>query len=44
MKPAMLSIDSLKSAVLRLPDDVLSATRAAALANLDEHGLPTVQH
>lgn len=44
MKPATLSFDSLKNTVLRLPVDTLSATRAAALANLDEHGLPTVQH
>ncbi|MDH5621433.1 MAG: Fe-S cluster assembly protein SufD [Gammaproteobacteria bacterium] len=44
MKPSMLSVEGLKTAVSRLPDDALSATRAVALANLDEHGLPTVRH
>lgn len=29
---------------MRLPDDALTATREAALANLDEHGLPTVRN
>lgn len=29
---------------MRLPDDSLAATRAAALANLDENGLPTLKH
>jgi len=28
---------------MRLPDDALTATREAALANLDEHGLPTLR-
>lgn len=44
MKPAVLSIDGLREAVLRLPEDALTATREAALANLDEHGLPTVRN
>jgi Fe-S cluster assembly protein SufD len=44
MKQAGLSIEELRDAVLRLPDDSLAATRAAALANLDEKGLPTLKH
>lgn len=43
MKQVALSINELREAVLRLPDDALMATRKAALANLDEHGLPTVR-
>ncbi len=42
MKQVPLSIDKLREAVQRLPDDALSATREAALANLDELGLPTI--
>jgi len=44
MKQAALSIDALRQAVLRLPDDALTATREAALANLNEHGLPTTRN
>ncbi len=44
MKRVALSIDELRKAVLRLPEGALTAIRAAALANLDEHGLPTVRH
>jgi len=44
MKQAGLSIEELRDAVMRLPDDSLAATRAAALANLDENGLPTLKH
>ena len=44
MKSAGLSIEKLRDAVTRLPDDSLAATRAAALANLDENGLPTLKH
>lgn len=44
MKPVGLSIEKLRDAVTRLPDDSLAATRAAALANLDENGLPTLKH
>jgi Fe-S cluster assembly protein SufD len=43
MKTAALSIEKLREAVMRLPDDALAATRQAALANLDEHGLPSVK-
>ncbi len=43
MKQVALSIDDLREAVLRMPDDALTATREAALANLDEHGLPSVR-
>jgi hypothetical protein len=42
MKQAALSIEELRAAVMRLPDDGLSATRKAALANISEHGLPSV--
>jgi Fe-S cluster assembly protein SufD len=44
MKQATLSADALRGAVLRLPANALAATREAALANLDEHGLPTPRH
>ena len=43
MKSAALSIEKLREAVMRLPDDALAATREAALANLDEYGLPSVK-
>lgn len=43
MKSAALSIEDLRDAVMRLPDDALTATREAALANLDEHGLPSIR-
>jgi Fe-S cluster assembly protein SufD len=43
MKTAALSMEELRKAVTSLPDDALSATREIALANLDEHGLPSVR-
>ena len=43
MKQVALSINELREAVLRLPNDALTATRNAALASLDENGLPTVR-
>lgn len=43
MKQVSLSIDGLRNAVRRMPDDALTSIREAALANLDEHGLPTVR-
>ena len=36
-------MDALRDAVSRLPGSALSATRDAALANLDEQGLPTTR-
>ena len=42
MKQAALSMEKLREAVMRLPDDGLTATRMAALANFSEHGLPSV--
>ena len=44
MKPAAFSMAGLREAVRSLPNDALSATRDAALANFDEHGLPTTRH
>jgi len=44
MKQAALSMESLREAVLRLPEDGLSATRKVAMANISEHGLPSVSH
>ena len=44
MKHAALAMDRLRDVVQRLPHDALTATREAALANLDEHGLPTLRH
>ncbi len=43
MKQAALSIERLREAVKRMPSDALTATRKAALADLEEHGLPTVR-
>jgi len=43
MKQSALSIDDLREAVMRLPDDSLSATREAALASLDEQGFPSIR-
>jgi Fe-S cluster assembly protein SufD len=43
MKQSALSIDDLREAVMRLPDDSLTATREAALASLDEQGLPSIR-
>jgi len=43
MKQVPLSIDGLRQAQNKLPNDALSATREAALANLDQQGLPTVR-
>ena len=44
MKPAAFSMERLREAVRSLPNDALSTTRVAALANLDEHGFPTMRH
>ena len=43
MKQAALSLENLRAAVMRLPVDGLTSTRKAALANIDEHGLPSVR-
>ena len=43
MKPTALSIEGLREAVSRLPDNALTATRQAALANLHENGMPTAR-
>ena len=43
MKQQILSMDGMRDAVRQLPDDALSPVREAALAHLDEHGLPTVR-
>ena len=44
MKQQLLSIAGVRDAVLQLPDDALTPMREAALAHLDEHGLPTVRN
>ena len=36
-----LVFDALRDTVMAMPDDRLTAARHAALANLEEHGLPT---
>ncbi len=43
MKQAALSIDNLREAVLRMPDNGLTATRRAALAKIGRSGLPSVR-
>lgn len=43
MKQVSLSIEELRAAMLRLPNESLATAREAAFANLDEHGLPTVR-
>ncbi len=43
MKPSSLSIEHLRKFVHSLPNDALTETREAALANIDEHGLPSVR-
>ena len=43
MKPTALSIEGLREAVSRLPDNALTATRQAALAKLHQHGMPTAR-
>ena len=43
MKQSILAMDALRDAVSRLPGSALTATREAALANLDEQGLPTLR-
>ena len=43
MTQAALSIENLQEAVSRLPDDSLTATRRAALADINHHGLPSVR-
>ena len=44
MSKVSLSMDALRGAVERLPNDALAASRLAALAHLREHGLPTTRH
>ena len=44
MKHPTLSMDALRKTVGRLPGDALAPIRAAALANLEERGLPTSRH
>jgi len=44
MKLAALTMDKLRAVVQQLPDNALTASRQAALASLDERGLPTVRH
>lgn len=44
MTQAALEMSRLREAVQRLPQDALTSTREAALANLDQHGLPTLRH
>ncbi len=43
MKQQELSMVAMRDAVRQLPDDALTRVREAALAHLDEHGLPTVR-
>ncbi len=43
MKTVALSIEGLRRAVQRLPNDALSAMRNAALENLEDNGLPTLK-
>lgn len=43
MKQASLSMDGLRSVVRQMPDNGLAASREAALAHLDQHGLPTLR-
>ncbi len=43
MKQQVLSIDAIRNAVRQMPDDALTPIREAALAHLDEHGLPTLR-
>ncbi|MGI9248838.1 MAG: Fe-S cluster assembly protein SufD [Woeseiaceae bacterium] len=43
MKQVALSIDDLRDVVRQLPDNGLTPARQAALAHLDEHGLPTLR-
>ena len=43
MKQAALSMDNLREAVLRMPDNGLTATRRAALAKIGRSGLPSVR-
>ena len=43
MKSACLDIDRLRDAVRQLPNRALAPSRQAAVAHLDEHGLPTLR-
>ncbi|MGB5449374.1 MAG: hypothetical protein WBM80_10680, partial [Woeseiaceae bacterium] len=43
MKQASLSIDGLREVVRQLPANGLAPLREAALAHLDENGLPTLR-
>ena len=43
MKPSSLDIERLRDVVRQLPNDALTPSREAALAHLDEHGLPTLR-
>ena len=44
MNDPVISIDALRSAVMAMPNDALSAVRHAALEHFDEHGLPTTKY
>ena len=44
MKQTTLAIDQLRDAVLKMPQNKLSARRAAAVAKLNRDGLPTLSH
>jgi Fe-S cluster assembly protein SufD len=44
VKPATLSLEALREAVGRLPDDRLAPMRQEALAQLESVGLPTTRH
>ena len=43
MNQTAISIDGLRETIERLPKDALTAMREAALANIDEHGLPSTR-
>jgi Fe-S cluster assembly protein SufD len=43
MKPALLAMDKLRETVLQMPRNALTPVREAALASLDEHGLPGIR-
>ena len=44
MSQDRISIDELRSAARRLPNESLAAIREAAMEHLDRHGLPTTRH
>jgi Fe-S cluster assembly protein SufD len=39
-----LAIDAVRTALERMPDDGLTASRKAAFAHLEQHGLPSTKH